>query len=87
MPQDAYNKLKKQLKDLQRRHNEFRNVLLGSGNVQQVSIGEMSFGMISMPLDYTLPHCSFTEQVSHSARTHCIFHTTEHYSLPAWDGI
>lgn len=62
MPQDTYNNVRKQLKDLQRRHNEFRKVLVTQG-VQHVPIGDMSFASIN--LDATLlPNYSFNEQVS-----------------------
>lgn len=64
VPQDTFNRLKKQWKDLQRRHGEFRRVMLAG--VQQVPIGEMSFASINMGLDATfLPNISCTEQVSH----------------------
>ncbi|XP_052781716.1 centrosomal protein of 83 kDa-like [Mya arenaria] len=60
VPQNTYNSLKKQLKDLHRRHTEFKRVLLSSG-VQQVNIGDMSFASIN--LDATLlPNYSFNEQ-------------------------
>lgn len=60
VPQDTYNNLKKQLKDLQRRHNEFRKVIVSQG-IQHVPIGEMSFASIN--LDATvLPNYSFNEQ-------------------------
>nr|XP_022301785.1 centrosomal protein of 83 kDa-like isoform X1 [Crassostrea virginica] len=62
VPQDMYSKLKKQWKDLQRRHNEFKKVLLSS--VYPVTIGDMSFGNVTLPPDCTfLPgNISFTEQ-------------------------
>ncbi|XP_062569584.1 centrosomal protein of 83 kDa-like isoform X2 [Saccostrea cucullata] len=62
VPQDIYSKLKKQWKDLHRRHNEFRKVLLSS--VFPVTIGDMSFANVTVPVDCTfLPgNVSFTEQ-------------------------
>jgi len=61
VPQDRYNTLRKQLKDLNRRHNEFRQVLLSQG-IQQVNIGDLSFASVNM--DATLlPNYSFNEQV------------------------
>ena len=67
VPQDMYSKLKKQWKDLQRRHNEFKKVLLSS--VYPVTIGDMSFGNVTLPPDCTfLPgNISFTEQVKHTS--------------------
>lgn len=63
VPQDTYNKLKKQWKDLQRRHGEFRRFLLSTGGLQQVAIGDMSFGSVNLGMDTTiLPNVSFTEQ-------------------------
>ncbi|XP_033746476.1 centrosomal protein of 83 kDa-like isoform X1 [Pecten maximus] len=63
VPQDTYNKLKKQWKDLQRRHGEFRRFLLSTGGLQQVAIGDMSFGSVNLAMDTTLiPNVSFTEQ-------------------------
>lgn len=62
VPQDTFNRLKKQWKDLQRRHGEFRRVLLSG--VTQVAIGDLTFANMTMPLDATfLPNnVSFTEQ-------------------------
>ena len=60
MPQDTFNSLKKQWKDLYRRHHEFRKVLVGG--VQHVPIGDMSFASVNM--DATLlPNVSYNEQV------------------------
>lgn len=60
VPQDTYNNLKKQWKDLYRRHNEFRKVLVSS-SVQHVPIGEMSFASVNM--DATLlPNVSYNDQ-------------------------
>ena len=63
VPQDTYNNLKKQLKDLQRRHTEFRKVIVTQG-VQQVPIGDMSFASINLDAS-VLPNYSFNEQVSY----------------------
>ncbi|KAH3880537.1 centrosomal protein of 83 kDa-like isoform X2 [Dreissena polymorpha] len=60
VPQDTYNTLKKQLKDLHRRHVEFKRVILSQG-VQQVNIGDMSFASINMDASF-LPNYSFAEQ-------------------------
>ncbi|KAK3103071.1 hypothetical protein FSP39_016231 [Pinctada imbricata] len=62
VPQDTYNKLKKQWKDLHRRHGEFRRCLLA--NVNPVTIGDMSFASVTMPVDCTfLPgNVSYAEQ-------------------------
>lgn len=61
VPQDTYNNLKKQWKDLYRRHHEFRKVLVSSG-VQHVPIGEMSFASINMDAT-VLPNVSYNEQL------------------------
>ncbi|XP_071082118.1 centrosomal protein of 83 kDa-like [Haliotis cracherodii] len=56
VPQDAYNRLKKQWKDLYRRHQEFRAMLLPG--VRHVNIGDKSFATINMPFDASLPNWS-----------------------------
>lgn len=61
VPQDTYNNLKKQWKDLYRRHTEFRKVLASSG-VQHVPIGEMSFASVNMDAS-ALPNISYNEQL------------------------
>ncbi|XP_060580457.1 centrosomal protein of 83 kDa-like isoform X1 [Ruditapes philippinarum] len=60
VPQDTYNNLKKQLKDLQRRHTEFRKVIVTQG-VQQIPIGDMSFASVNLD-GSVLPNYSFNEQ-------------------------
>ncbi|KAL5015541.1 hypothetical protein ScPMuIL_009811 [Solemya velum] len=61
VPQDTYNSLKKQLKELQRRNNDFKRVIVSA--VHHVPIGDMSFASVAMPFDTTFPgNYSFTEQ-------------------------
>ncbi|XP_013415985.1 centrosomal protein of 83 kDa-like [Lingula anatina] len=61
VPQEIHNRLKKQLKDLQRRHNEFRQVLI-SGTTTNVPIGNYTFASMSVPMDLSAPALSFVEQ-------------------------
>lgn len=49
------------MKELQRRHNEFRKVIVTQG-IQHVPIGDMSFASINMDAS-VLPNYSFNEQV------------------------
>ena len=51
VPANAHVEVKRQLKDLMRRHKEFRSLLLSS-SVNQVPVGDMSFANVSMPLDF-----------------------------------
>lgn len=52
VPLTAHAEMKKKLRDLMRRHQDFRSLLLTS-SVNQVPVGEMSFGSVSMPLDFS----------------------------------
>ncbi|XP_041350468.1 centrosomal protein of 83 kDa-like isoform X2 [Gigantopelta aegis] len=70
VPQDAYNRLKKQWKDLYRRHSEFRALLLP--NIRQVPIGDMSFGTMAIPFDVTLPNFSFDLEQQHQEDLHLL---------------
>lgn len=64
VPQENHNRLKKQWKDLYRRHSEFRKCLIGGG-VANVPIGDMMFTSFNMTHDATfLPNYSFNEEVS-----------------------
>ncbi|XP_030839312.1 centrosomal protein of 83 kDa-like isoform X2 [Strongylocentrotus purpuratus] len=56
IPKETYTKAVRKLRELQRRHNEFRNVL-SSANVSQVPLGGVSFMTPSMtqPLDASSP--------------------------------
>lgn len=58
VPLEVHNKMKKQLKDIFRRHNEFRTLLLSS-NTTQVPIGNMSFATASFT---GVPVSSFLDQ-------------------------
>jgi len=42
--------VKKQLKDLMRRHRDFKTLLLTS-NIDEVNIGNLSFASVSVPHD------------------------------------
>ena len=63
MPAETYARLKKQWKDLYRRHQEFRNIILGH-LPQDVVIGERTFSKmeVNMNLDGTMPNISLMEQ-------------------------
>lgn len=62
VPQENHNRLKKQWKDLYRRHSEFRKCLIGGG-VANVPIGDMMFTSFNMTHDATfLPNYSFNEE-------------------------
>ena len=69
IPADQHFQLKKQLRDLLRRHNEYRNVLLGA-NMNQVAIGDLSFASVTQApgaldrFDTSLPNYSYMEAVS-----------------------
>ena len=52
VPANAHIEVKRQLKDLMRRHKEFRSLLLSS-SLNQVPVGDMSFANVSMPLDFS----------------------------------
>ena len=63
IPADVHNRLKKSLRDLMRRHNDFRLVLL-SGGVKQVAIGDMSFASVNnVALDTSMPVWNVADQV------------------------
>ncbi|KAK6176330.1 hypothetical protein SNE40_014634 [Patella caerulea] len=49
VPHEVHNRLKKQWKDLYRRHQEFRAILLP--NVKHVAIGDKSFAVATLPQD------------------------------------
>ena len=63
MPAETYARLKKQWKDLYRRHQEFRNIILGH-LPQDVVIGERTFSKmeVNVNLDGTMPNISLMEQ-------------------------
>ena len=63
MPAETYARLKKQWKDLYRRHQEFRNIILGH-LPHDVVIGERTFSKmeVNMNLDGTMPNISLMEQ-------------------------
>ena len=63
MPADTYARLKKQWKDLYRRHQEFRNIILGH-LPQDVVIGERTFSKMEFNanLDSTMPNITLLEQ-------------------------
>lgn len=64
MPQENYNKLKKQWKDLHRRHAEYRKCLIGGGTVSNIPIGDMMFTSFNVTHDATfLPNYSYSEEV------------------------
>ena len=63
VPAETYARLKKQWKDLYRRHQEFRNIILGH-LPQDVVIGERTFSKmeVNVNLDGTMPNISLMEQ-------------------------
>ncbi|XP_063439266.1 centrosomal protein of 83 kDa-like isoform X1 [Mytilus trossulus] len=63
VPQENYNKLKKQWKDLHRRHAEYRKCLIGGGTVSNIPIGDMMFTSFNVTHDATfLPNYSYSEE-------------------------
>ena len=47
IPPEIYNRLKKELKDLQTRHKEYKHIML-SGDITHVPIGDKSFASASV---------------------------------------
>lgn len=61
VPQESHNRLKKQWKDLYKKHAEFRKCLIGG--VTNVPIGDMMFTSVNMTQDATFfPNYSFSEE-------------------------
>ena len=65
--------VKKQLKDLLRRHRDFKTLLLAS-NIDEVNIGNLSFASVSVPLDAASFHFSDAVSICYLLASLVVFH-------------
>nr|KAG5711378.1 hypothetical protein BaRGS_006075 [Batillaria attramentaria] len=61
VPAEQHARLKKQWKELYRRHQEFRAIILGR-SPYDIVIGERTFSKVDPNLDFTVPNMTFMEQ-------------------------
>lgn len=61
VPAEQHARLKKQWKELYRRHQEFRAIILGR-SPYDIPIGERKFAKVDTNLDFTMPNMTILEQ-------------------------